>query len=74
MNAEAITLEQCSFSVLATVISRPTADRGIIDGGSKTFSSDLLGLENYGLIVEYPEARLYSLAEEHGSVETVRSK
>ncbi len=69
LNAGAISLEQCAFSVLATVISRPTADRGIIDGGSKTFSSDLLGLENYGLIKEYPEARLFSLSEEHGSID-----
>jgi D-serine deaminase-like pyridoxal phosphate-dependent protein len=65
----AIALEDCSFKVLTTVVSRPTADRGILDGGSKTFSSDLLGLEGHGLILEYPEARFYSMSEEHGHVD-----
>ncbi|NJN18672.1 MAG: D-TA family PLP-dependent enzyme [Oscillochloris sp.] len=69
MNAGAISLEQCAFSVITTVVSRPTAERGILDGGSKTFSSDLLGLEDYGLLPDYPEARLYSLSEEHGTVD-----
>jgi D-serine deaminase-like pyridoxal phosphate-dependent protein len=65
----AITLEDCSFKVITTVVSRPTADRGILDGGSKTFSSDLLGLEGHGLILEYPDARFYSMSEEHGHVD-----
>jgi D-serine deaminase-like pyridoxal phosphate-dependent protein len=65
----AIKLEDCAFKVLTTVVSRPTADRGILDGGSKTFSSDLLGLENHGLILEYPAARFYGMSEEHGHVD-----
>jgi D-serine deaminase-like pyridoxal phosphate-dependent protein len=65
----AMELEECSFNVISTVVSRPTATRGIIDGGSKTFSSDLLGLEGHGLILEYPEARIYTLSEEHGHVD-----
>jgi len=59
----------CSFKVIATVVSRPTADREILDGGSKTFSSDLLGLEGHGFIMEYPEAHFYHLSEEHGHVD-----
>jgi D-serine deaminase-like pyridoxal phosphate-dependent protein len=66
---DAIALEDCSFKVITTVVSRPTADRGILDGGSKTFSSDLLGLEGHGLILEYPEARFYKMSEEHGHVD-----
>jgi D-serine deaminase-like pyridoxal phosphate-dependent protein len=69
INAGALTVEESSLRVLTTVISRPTADRGILDGGSKTFSSDLLGLTGHGLIVEYPEADFYSLSEEHGHVD-----
>jgi D-serine deaminase-like pyridoxal phosphate-dependent protein len=65
----AMPLEECAFHVITTVVSRPTADRGILDGGSKTFSSDLLGLEGHGLILEYPEARFYGLSEEHGHVD-----
>jgi D-serine deaminase-like pyridoxal phosphate-dependent protein len=69
IQAGAMTLEECAFKVLTTVVSRPTADRGMLDGGSKTFSSDLLGLEGHGLILEYPEARFYSMSEEHGHVD-----
>ena len=38
--AGAVTLDQCAMRILTTVISRPTADRAILDGGSKTFTSD----------------------------------
>jgi D-serine deaminase-like pyridoxal phosphate-dependent protein len=69
ISSGAVRLEDCSFSVVATVVSRPTADRGIIDGGSKTFSSDILGLDGHGLILEYPEARFYKMSEEHGQLD-----
>jgi D-serine deaminase-like pyridoxal phosphate-dependent protein len=65
----AMQLKECAFKVIMTIVSRPTTDRGIVDGGSKTFSSDLLGLEGYGLILEYPEARFYGVSEEHGHVD-----
>ncbi len=65
----AMTLDDCSLKVICTVVSRPTAERGILDGGSKTFSSDLLGLEGHGLILEYPEAVYYGQSEEHGHVD-----
>ena len=65
----AIALEDCAFHVLSTVVSRPTPERGVLDAGSKALSSDLLGLEGYGLILEYPSARIYSLSEEHGHVD-----
>ena len=51
------------------MVSRPTADRGILDAGSKTLSSDLLGLDGYGYICEYPEAKIHTLSEEHGHVD-----
>ena len=66
LKAGALQLEDCSFKVITTVVSRPTAERGILDGGSKTFSSDLLGLEGHGLILEYPDAVIYGQSEEHG--------
>lgn len=69
LKSGAMTLEDCSLKVITTVVSRPTADRGILDGGSKTFSSDLLGLEGHGLILEYPEAVIHSQSEEHGHVD-----
>jgi D-serine deaminase-like pyridoxal phosphate-dependent protein len=69
LNSGAMTLEDCAFHVLATIVSRPTADRGILDTGSKALSSDLLGLEGYGRILEYPDAHIDQLNEEHGFVD-----
>ena len=65
----ALKLDEVAFSVITTVVSRPTPNRGILDGGSKTFSSDLVGLEGHGLILEYPQARIHQLSEEHGHVD-----
>ena len=51
--------------IRATVVSRPSDERVILDAGSKTLASETVnGL--YGSIVEYPQARLYRLNEEHG--------
>ena len=74
LKSGAMQLEDCSFRVITTVVSRPTVDRGILDGGSKTFSSDTSGLEGYGFILEYPEARFYTLSEEHGHVDFSQCK
>ena len=69
----ACTLEDCAARVVATVVSTAVPHRAIIDGGSKTFSSDLLGSgprTGYGLVVEAPGARLIKLNEEHGYLDT----
>ena len=66
LRAGVMTLDDIAFSVIATVVSRPTPDRGILDCGNKTLSSDTLGLEGYGYLLEYPQAQLYQLSEEHG--------
>jgi D-serine deaminase-like pyridoxal phosphate-dependent protein len=65
----AMTVEECALAVIATVVSRPTADRAILDCGSKTLSSDTLGQEGHGLILEYRGAKIYGLSEEHGHVD-----
>jgi D-serine deaminase-like pyridoxal phosphate-dependent protein len=65
----AMTLDQCAMRVLCTVVSRPTADRGILDGGSKTFTPDTFGLDGFGYILEYPDAILHKFSEEHGFVD-----
>ena len=36
-----VPLEACALLVRATVVSRPTADRAILDAGSKALTSDL---------------------------------
>jgi D-serine deaminase-like pyridoxal phosphate-dependent protein len=61
--------EACAMRVLATVVSRPTDGRAILDAGSKTLSSDLNGLDGYGLITEYPQLVLAKFSEEHGHVD-----
>lgn len=61
--------QDCAMKIRCTVISRPTSERAIIDGGTKTLSADTLGYDTYGLIEEYPEARIYRTNEEHGYVD-----
>lgn len=61
--------DDCALTVLATVVSRPTPDRAIIDAGSKALTSDLLGLSGFGLIEAYPEAEIVGLSEEHGTID-----
>jgi D-serine deaminase-like pyridoxal phosphate-dependent protein len=66
------TVEQCALRVQATVISKPTADRVILDAGSKTMSASILQAPHgpsMGYIVQYPEARFYKSSEEHGHVD-----
>jgi D-serine deaminase-like pyridoxal phosphate-dependent protein len=62
----AATLDDCALHVVATVVSRAGADRGIVDSGSKTLTSDTGGLDGHGLILEHPQARIHKFAEEHG--------
>ena len=61
--------EDCALVVLATVVSRPSPDRAILDSGSKALTSDTLGMEGFGRILEYPDAVIRSLSEEHGTVD-----
>ena len=70
--AGAATLDDCALHVVATVVSRPTADRAVIDAGSKSLSSDLVAPEagpGYGLLLDYPEAVITRLNEEHGTID-----
>ncbi len=59
-------LKDCALAVYSTVVSRAGPDRGILDAGSKTLTSDVGGLDGHGLILEHPEARIQGFAEEHG--------
>lgn len=63
------TQDDCAMHVLATVVSRPNADRAVIDAGSKALTSDLQGFADFGLVVGYPEAKITSLSEEHGVID-----
>lgn len=63
------TWDDCALTVLATVVSRPTENRAVIDAGSKALTSDTLGLEGFGRITDYPDAVITSLSEEHGVID-----
>lgn len=58
--------DDCALNVLATVVSRPTDERALIDAGSKSLTSDLLGLKGYGVVRALDKAQVYNMSEEHG--------
>lgn len=61
------TEENCAARVHATVVSRPTVERAIIDAGSKVLTSDVMGFfSDYGRVVGHRDAVIESLSEEHG--------
>ena len=72
----AATLDECALHLHATVVSRPTETRAIIDAGSKSLSSDRVAPsvgDGYGLILEYPDAIIERLNEEHGILDLTHS-
>jgi D-serine deaminase-like pyridoxal phosphate-dependent protein len=69
VGAGAATLDDVALTVCATVVSRPTRNRAILDAGSKSLSSDRSAAEGFGLVLDAPESTLVKLDEEHGYVE-----
>lgn len=66
--------DDCALNIYSTVVSRAGPDRGILDAGSKTLTSDTGGsLDGHGLVLEHPEARIARFAEEHGFLDLARS-
>jgi D-serine deaminase-like pyridoxal phosphate-dependent protein len=66
-------LDDCALTIYSTVVSRAAPERGILDAGSKTLTSDTGGLDGHGLILEHPEAKIARFAEEHGFLDLTRS-
>ena len=62
-------LEDCALTVLATVVSRPTATRAVLDAGSKVLAADTAPVPGHGHVLEYPEAVITALSEEHAVVD-----
>ena len=65
----AATWADCAMQVRATVVSRPTDARAVIDAGTKVLTSDQYHVKGYGHLMEYPEAVVTGLSEEHGIVD-----
>jgi D-serine deaminase-like pyridoxal phosphate-dependent protein len=66
------TWANCAMRVRATVVSRPNDGRAILDCGTKVLTSDQYGMPGFGQVLEYPEAAITALSEEHGTVDLSR--
>lgn len=68
------TYDECAATVLATVVSRPSGDLAVIDGGGKTFATDFAFnappyyLKSYGKVLDGDGLTLERLTEEHGMI------
>jgi D-serine deaminase-like pyridoxal phosphate-dependent protein len=61
--------EECALRVAVTVVSTAVPGQIIVDGGSKTFSSDRMAGgpdSGFGRIVEEPSLQFVKMNEEHG--------
>jgi len=65
-------VDQCAVSVLATVVSRPAADRVILDAGSKALAAERQSprTDGFGLVLGHPELLVERLYEEQAIVVT----
>jgi D-serine deaminase-like pyridoxal phosphate-dependent protein len=65
-------IDDCASRIVCTVVSNAVKGRSVIDAGSKTLSSDrniTKPESGYGYVVEYPDARIDRLSEEHGELD-----
>lgn len=70
------TVGDVAAATVCTVISTAVPGKAVIDGGTKTFTSDRnvrYPDSGHGLILEYPDARIVRLSEEHGEVDFSQS-
>jgi D-serine deaminase-like pyridoxal phosphate-dependent protein len=65
-------IDECAARITATVVSTAVPGQFVIDAGSKTLTSDRCGPapdSGHGYVVEYPEAKVTKLSEEHAQVD-----
>jgi len=77
VRSDGCAMEDCAASILATVVSTARPGQMIVDGGSKTFSSDRLVNSaelTFGHLVEAPGARFHKMNEEHGYVDITKAE
>lgn len=68
-------LDECAARLVCTVVSDAVPGQVVIDAGTKTLTSDRCipaPESGHGYVVEYPEARINALSEEHGQVDVTR--
>ncbi|MCZ6679282.1 MAG: alanine racemase [Candidatus Poribacteria bacterium] len=64
--------ERCALRMIVTVVSTPTDDRIIIDGGAKTFTS--YPPTPYGHVVGHPDIKIHGMSVEHGHIDVSESQ
>lgn len=67
-----VTLDDCAARIICTVVSNAVPGQVVIDAGSKTLTSDRCipaPESGHGYIIEYPQATITKLSEEHGQVD-----
>jgi D-serine deaminase-like pyridoxal phosphate-dependent protein len=68
-----VPLEDCAARLRCTVISTAVPGKFVIDAGSKSLTQDRRTIDpdtaGFGHVVEYPEAVIVRLSEEHGEVD-----
>jgi D-serine deaminase-like pyridoxal phosphate-dependent protein len=65
-------LDDCAARIVATVISTAVPGQVVIDAGSKTLTKDPNSVDSnsgFGHVIEYPEARIEKLSEEHAQID-----
>lgn len=66
-------LDDCAARVMCTVISTAVPGKFVIDAGSKTLTQDRRSKDpdtaGFGHVIEYPQAKITRLTEEHGEVD-----
>lgn len=65
-------IEDCAARIHATVVSTAVPGQFVLDCGSKTLTSDRCGPapdSGHGHILEYPQAKITKLTEEHAQVD-----
>lgn len=66
------TMDDVAARIVTTVISTAVPGQIVLDAGSKTLTNDLCGLapsSGHGIVVEYPNAKITKLSEEHAQVD-----
>ena len=68
-------MEQVALSVLATVVATPTAERAIIDAGTKGLSQQVGSVsDGYGWLPDVPGAKVVKINDEHGFVDVTEAE
>lgn len=65
-------LSDCAATVRCTIVSDAVPGKVVVDAGTKTLTSDRnakAGDSGFGHVVEYPQAKVVRLSEEHGEID-----